>query len=185
MYIQVTLDDFEKQFGVKSKKDPNKRAFELFRPEGAEAYYLCKLFELETGTLFVKILTSIRSDRRKARGVGEDAIRIMLAWEDNEDENGNKWFKCLDKGKRVFRSGGTHSTANDVIKRTINRAREMATGAQRIKKCPNCYRPMVPRQGPTGWFYGCIGYANNKICTQTLDMSIEEEHKHEELSNGH
>lgn len=168
-YIQVTLDDFEEQFNVPHKKDPSKRAFDLFRPEGQEAYYLCKLSESKTGTLYLKVFTSIRSDRRKARAVGQDAIRIVLAWQDKDG-----WFKCLHKGKRVFRSGGKGATAHTVVKRTIDRAREVALGvftSNELKECPKCSRPMVIRKGYNGEFYGCIGYAKDKTCTCTMEMS--------------
>lgn len=166
-YIQVTLDDFEEQFNILSKKEPTKRAFELFRPKGQEAYYVCKLHEAKEGTLLIKVYTSISSDRRKARNVGEDAIRIVLGWEDPDG-----WFRCIDKGKRVFRSGGKNATAHDVIKRTIDRAREMAKDAigeqHKIKKCKACSRPMVLREGSNGLFYGCLGFAKNKACTATM-----------------
>lgn len=166
-FIPITLDDFEKQFNTPDKRDSSKRAFELFRPEGQEAYYECKLSTSDVGSLLIKVYTSIRSDRRKARNVGEDAIRIILGWEDDDG-----WFRCINKGKRVYRSGGAGSTADDVIKRALDRAREMVRDVMgpnsEIRKCPRCSRPMTLKEGKFGNFYGCIGYFKNRACEYTL-----------------
>lgn len=155
-YIQVTLEDFEKQFSMPRKDDPATRAFQLFRPREAEAYYLCKLREEPTGVLYLKLLTSVGGDRQQARGVGEDAIRCCLYW---KDEQG--WEAGLGKGSRVYRSGGEGKTAKDVVARALSRAREVA-GNARMPRCPRCARPMALRDGKYGEFWGCVGFGEKR-----------------------
>jgi ribosomal protein L37AE/L43A len=157
-FIDVRIQDLEAHFGCSRKDNPNLRAFDLIRPEGEEAYYLCRLRETDNGTLYVKVLTSVRSDRNKARGCGEDAIRIFLLWEDKDG-----WTACVGKTKRVNRAGGQGKTADDVAKRAINRAREVAREHFRLPWCSKCGRPLVQRRNKAGWpFLGCSAYAQTK-----------------------
>ena len=164
-FIPVTIEDFEQQFNIPSKKNPAERAFNLIRPSGSEAYYECSLRETSAGKLSIKVYTSVRSDRNKARGVGEDAIRIVVLWTDKLN-----WNKPIgEKPKRIHRSGGANSTAHDVVERAFNRAKEIATEAMAINIC-HCGRPMVIRESKDGRkFLGCIGFSK-KICSGTKNI---------------
>lgn len=163
-FIPVTIEDFENQFNIPSKRDPSTRAFNLIRPDGFEAYYHCQLRKTSAGSLSIKIYTSVQSDRNKARAVGEDAIRIVVLWEDNQG-----WNKPIgSKPKRIYRSGGANSTAKDVVERCFNRAKEVATEAMGNIIC-SCCRPMVLRESAHGKFLGCIGY-HKKICNNTRQL---------------
>lgn len=167
-FIPVTLNDFEKQFNVPSKKDLTKRAFELVQPKGFEAYYNCTLKENNTGSLTLKVYTSIAADREAARDVGEDAIRIVILWVDKAG-----WCKAIgEKPKRVYRSGGTNSTAKDVIERAFTRAKEVAKEAMTVEMCCKCGRPMVERKGKNGFFLGCIGFVK-QVCSNTKAMNVK------------
>lgn len=164
-FIDVSLDDFEAQFNVPHKRDPNRRAFNLIKPEGMEAYYECTLRESSAGSLVIKVYTSVASDRKKARGVGEDAIRIAVIWNDKEG-----WTKAIgEKPKRVYRSGSETSTAKDVVERTFNRTKEVASETVGIIICERCGRPMVKREGKNGPFLGCIGFTK-KVCSNTRNI---------------
>jgi len=162
-YIRPTLADFEAQFSIPSKKEPGKRAFELVRPSGSEAYYLCKLKSNDAGTLCLKVLTSVAAEHASARGCGEDAIRVVLYWQDAQG-----WEKPLGKGKRVNRCGGKGSTAADVVTRALERAREVAKCRGTLPACSVCGRPMVVRVAKFSGkpFYGCIGFSAN-VCNGT------------------
>jgi hypothetical protein len=162
-YIRPTLSDFEAQFSMPAKNNPGVRAFELVRPSGSEAYYLCKLKSGDAGTLCLKVLTSVAADHASARGCGEDAIRVALYWQDAEG-----WEKPLGKGKRVNRCGGRDATAADVVARALDRAREVAKCRGTLPACPDCGRPMVVRVAKNSGkpFYGCIGFAAN-VCRGT------------------
>jgi len=162
-YIRPTLVDFEAQFSMPNKQEPNKRAFELVRPSGAEAYYLCKLKSNEAGTLCLKVLTSVAAEHISARGCGEDAIRVVLYWQDAQG-----WEKPLGKGRRVNRCGGRDATAADVVTRALDRAREVAQCRGKLPVCPDCGRPMVVRVAKTSGkpFYSCIGFSAN-VCRGT------------------
>ena len=163
-FISVTIQDFEEQFNVPSKRNQTQRAFNLIRPEGSEAYYECILRQNTTGQLSIKVYTSVRSDRNKARGVGEDAIRIVILWSDKLG-----WDKPVgEKPKRIHRSGGVNATAHDVVERAFNRAKEIATEAMKLPVC-SCGRPMVIREGKSGKFLGCIGFAK-KVCNGTRNI---------------
>jgi len=162
-YIRPTLTDFEAQFSMPNKKEPNKRAFELVRPSGAEAYYLCILKSGDAGTLCLKVLTSVAADHASARACGEDAIRVCLYWQDAQG-----WEKPLGKGKRVNRCGGKGSTAADVVLRALERAREVAGCRGTLPSCPKCGRPMVVRVAKNSGkpFYGCVGFSAD-VCNGT------------------
>lgn len=165
-FIPVTIEDFEKQFNVPSKRDPLRRAFNLIRPEGSEAYYECTLRESNAGSLIIKVYTSVAADRNKARNVGEDAIRIAVIWNDKDG-----WSKPIgEKPKRIYRAGSANSTAEDVIKRAFVRSKEVALKAMLTLNCNQCGRPMVERKGKNGNFLGCIGFSK-KVCNNTRNIN--------------
>lgn len=152
-FIQVTLQDFERHFSMPHKKDPSKRAFELVQPAGEEAYYLCVLRTSDLGTLYVKVLTTVKSGCSRARQVGRDAIRCYLLWKDREG-----WSTCVGKTNRTYRSGGQGATADDVVLRALDKVREVARNHVHLSKCPRCGRPMVERNGKNGSFLGCCAF---------------------------
>jgi hypothetical protein len=165
-YIPVTISDFEKHFGCPSKKNPAERAFFLNQPRGEEAFYACKLKDSVVGELWIKVYTSIKSGNSVARNVGEDAIRVCVVWQD-----ATGWSCSVgEKPARVYRAGGSGSTANDVVLRAFNRAREVALEAVKVAPCcPRCSRPMSLRNGSNGSFWGCIGFgAKRADCRGTL-----------------
>ena len=154
-FIQVNLQDFERHFSMPHKKHPSQRAFELVQPVGEEAYYLCQLRSSKAGTLYVKVLTTVKTGQSQARDVGRDAIRCYLLWKDTEG-----WSTCVGKTNRTYRSGGRGATANDVVLRALDKAREVAKSVVRLPNCPICGRPMVERKSKTGPFLGCCGFRN-------------------------
>lgn len=78
-------------------------------------------------TMMVKVYTSLSVGGSVARGCGEDAIRVLLVF-----ENG-KASGCLYRTQRVFRTG----TEQGVIDRVLERAREAyAAGTLRHQRCP-------------------------------------------------
>src|SRR3989304_108420 len=163
-FIQVGLADFERVFSMPRKDDPSRRAFELVRPPGSEAYYLCKLRTNEHGTLCVKVLTSVAADHASARDCGEDAIRACLYWQGKEG-----WEKGLGIAKRVNRSGGADRTAADVVLRALERAREVVECRGSFPACPQCGRPMVERKSARGAFHGCVAYPD---CRGTRNIPL-------------
>lgn len=138
------------------KQDPTKRAFELVSPEGEEAYYLCLLQAIQLGSLYVKVLTTIKTGQDRARDVGRDAIRCHLLWTDAAG-----WTACVGKTNRTYRSGGKGTTANDVVLRALDKAREVAKSHMQLPLCPKCRRPMVERKGKNGPFLGCCAFKHN------------------------
>ena len=77
-------------------------------------------------TMFVKIYTSMPLWAGDTRPCGEDAIRVMLIFKNERTGRSG----CLHKTTRVNRTG----TANGVIDRTLERAREAyAAGNDRVK----------------------------------------------------
>jgi ribosomal protein S27AE len=149
-FIRITLDDFEAQFNMLSRTDPTKRVFSLLKPQGQEAYYSCITKSNSLGRLELKVLTSIRSDRKLSRDCGEDAIRCLLIWQDAQG-----WEAIIDHTTRTNRCG---DSAYDIVKRVLDKAREMLR--QKIPACPSCGRPMVLRtiHGTNRQFWGCCGY---------------------------
>lgn len=163
-YIPISIEDFEQLFNISSKTNPSERAFNLVHPRASELYYECILRKNSTGKLVLKVYTSIQADKTKARGVGEDAIRIVVLWQDNLG-----WERSFgDKAKRIYRSGGEGSTAKDVIERTFKRAKEVASEAMKHNIC-HCGRPMVIRDGKNGKFWSCIGFMK-QACNGTKSI---------------
>jgi hypothetical protein len=159
-FIQVTLDDFEEQFSMPSKKDPSRRAFNLTRPNDSEAFYTCVLDERQQGRMVIKLLTTIRGDRVKARGCGEDAIRCFMVWEDIEG-----WTSVIGRTNRTYRSGGKDATAADVVARALKKARDVAK--EKVPACPDCGRPMLLRKVKEGdragqTFWGCCAFKEER-----------------------
>lgn len=171
-YIQPTIGDFEKVFGKAGKA--GKKAFALHAPNESEAYYLCTLKEYPTkGRVCIKVFTSIAPGRESARDVGRDAIRVCLIWLDNDG-----WQKGLGRKKRVNRAAGSGKTARDIVKRALDRARDVAKSRGHLPTCGCCGRPMVLRLANKSdkVFYGCIAWRPyNEGCNGTKwDVSDEE-----------
>jgi hypothetical protein len=73
--------------------------------------------------MWVKIFTSLPKQVGDARGCGEDAIRVLLVFENPV----SKASGCLYKASRVYRTGSEQA----VIERTLERARECYAEANR------------------------------------------------------
>jgi hypothetical protein len=99
-YIELTKDDFEE--GIFKKYDLGAEPYESHRSQ--EYQYL-----LKTSHPIVKIMVYSSVDKRtnKTRGVGEDAIRLVL-WNSRDD-------RPLGKGKRVYRVTSKESIAQRIM----------------------------------------------------------------------
>ena len=152
-YIQPTIDDFEQVFGTAGKN--GKKAFSLHTPKFTEAFYICTIRETSAGRVCVKVLTSIAARRTGARAVGKDAIRASLIWIDNDG-----WQRGLGKEKRINRCAGKGKTALDIVRRALDRARDVASSRGKLPACKLCNRPMVLRVAnkTNKVFYGCFGW---------------------------
>lgn len=67
-------------------------------------------------TMLVKVYTSLPLQAGDARGCGEDAIRVLLVFENER----TKASGCLYKASRVYRTGSEQA----VVERVLERARE-------------------------------------------------------------
>jgi len=87
-------------------------------------------------TLVVRVFTSAKVGRDQVAERGKDAIRVVLVY---RPEGGGQ-TKAVKKGKRVFRTGATE----DILKRMMDRARELYTMANwmsTVPACKNCGAP--------------------------------------------
>lgn len=107
-----------------------KAGFRLMDPAGGyigsgeEVYF--RAHDKDT-TYAIKVYSSIQHGRRSARGVGQDAIRVVVV----------KWrgqWVGIWKGKRIHRTG----TVDGVLERMIERAREAYgfINADRVRMSP-------------------------------------------------
>jgi hypothetical protein len=77
-------------------------------------------------TMFVKIYTSLPQNGGDTRGVGQDAIRVLLMFKNGRTQKTG----CLYKASRVYRTGSEAA----VIERTLERAREAyKVGIDRVR----------------------------------------------------
>ena len=99
-YIELTKEDFEE--GIFKKYDLGAEPYENNRSQ--EYQYL-----LKTSHPIIKIMVYSSVDKRtnKTRGVGEDAIRLVL-WNSRDD-------RPLGKGKRIYRVTSNDSIAQRII----------------------------------------------------------------------
>ena len=104
-YVELTKEDFEE--GIFKKYDLGSEPYE--NPRSQEYQYL-----LKTSHPIVKIMVYSSVDKRtnRTRGVGEDAIRLVL-W--NSKDN-----RPLGKGKRVYRVTSKESIATRIIHAIAN-----------------------------------------------------------------
>lgn len=77
-------------------------------------------------TMMVKVYTSLPARAGDARACGEDAIRVLLVFE-NERSGASG---CLHKASRVYRTGSEQA----VVERMLERARECYAEANRRHK---------------------------------------------------
>ena len=77
-------------------------------------------------TMFVKVYTSLPARAGDARGCGEDAIRVLLVFENPRTGASG----CLHKASRVYRTGSESA----VVERMMGRARECYAEANRRYK---------------------------------------------------
>jgi hypothetical protein len=71
-------------------------------------------------SVLVKVYTSLPADGGKARGAGKDAIRVTVAYENEQQPFQGRTSFGIHKTTRVFRSG----TEQDVLDRLYERMRE-------------------------------------------------------------
>lgn len=92
--------------------------------------------------LEVQVFTSVVAGG-EARAKGADAIRVCLVYknkakqQDPESEESRQYD--IGQGCRVYRTGDI----DDIIERTVERAREMYTLANKVERCAACQAPMV------------------------------------------
>jgi hypothetical protein len=89
-------------------------------------------------TMWVKVFTSLPRAAGDARACGEDAIRVLLVFENPV----SKASGCLYKASRVYRTGSEQA----VIERTLERARECYKAANERHKA-NQERRRAQREG--------------------------------------
>lgn len=84
--------------------------------------------------LLVKVYTSLSAHAEVARGCGDDAIRVVAAYEKKEGPRPVSF--AIHKGKRVHRTGSVDA----VLARTLERAREAyAACNERCKGDKRCW----------------------------------------------
>lgn len=113
-YVQVPRDQFLKRLSECGfTSDETQRGSELV---------FIRQHHLDP-TMFVKIFTTLPKQGGDVRAKGADAIRVFLIFKNGERSG------CLFRAARVLRTG----TADAVIERTIERAREAyADGNRRV-----------------------------------------------------
>lgn len=109
------------------------------RGTGGELVY-CRHLHVDQ-TMLVKVYTSLPVNAGDARACGEDAIRVMLVFENEH----SKASGCLYKASRVFRTGSEQA----VLERVLERARECyAAGLMRHQgKTPEQIKRDAPDRG--------------------------------------
>lgn len=106
--------------------------------------------------LSLRIYSGIEKYSGHSRGIGEDAIRLMLFY-----KNSNGEIVKLNGSNRVNRT--TNWKIN--LKKRIDNFCEMLP--QHI--CKNCNAPMILRKGAYGNFHGCCNYPNCKFTIKEND----------------
>jgi hypothetical protein len=115
-----------------------------------------RVFHLEVpgGAAKVLIFTSLAIGDSAVRGCGKDAIRLFLM----------AGGRPVAKPRKVLRTAPPRIP--DRVSYFLNRLREYIRDAYRdalrVRPCPRCGSPMVPREGPHGSFLGCASYPECK-----------------------
>ncbi len=113
--------------------------------KGKEQVYVFK--HRKDPGLEVQVFTSVL-DSGSVRGKGADAIRVCLVYknkakQENPEGAEAKQFE-LGSGCRVYRTGDI----DDIVSRTVDRAREMYVEANKVDRCQYCQAPMaLSKQG--------------------------------------
>lgn len=89
-----------------------------------------------------------------ARGVGEDAIRIVI----HTQVSGR--FRAVGESIKIYRtaSNKTDDRVGAFIERFIDKIREVYKNVMTMPRCPECGAPMVMRVSSRGNFLGCITF---------------------------
>lgn len=133
-YELITREHFEKALPGKARlsEEKTRHAGEL-------------IYEIPLNGVSVFIYSSI-SKTGLSRGVGEDAIRVVLV--------DNVSGKAVGS-KRVYRVPGWSQRMRErIVWFTANK--------NRVKRCPRCNAVMIKRTGKYGDFYGCLNFPQCK-----------------------
>jgi hypothetical protein len=95
--------------------------------------------------LEIRVFTSV-TPSGQARETGADAIRVCLSYKNkakqaNPDSTEAREYD-LGGSCRVFRTGNI----DDIVERTVDRAREAYIKANEVARCPKCKAPMAISQ---------------------------------------
>jgi hypothetical protein len=115
----------------------------------------------------LRVYSSLGLGEDSVRGCGEDAVRLVVGWED-----GTKW-RPLGKSRRIYRTApqGPHEErVQAFLDRLTQALREGYAEAARHPVCHDCGRPMQLRTNTvTGnQFWGCCGYPE---CKKTFNYT--------------
>lgn len=108
--------------------------------------------------LEVQVFTSVTSGG-SVRAKGADAIRVCLVYKNKikqknpEAEEARQYD--LGSACRVYRTGDI----DNIVERTVERAREMYKAANEVERCPRCRAPMA------------ISKKGNKFCTEVCFLN--------------
>lgn len=117
------------------------------------------------GRVIVKCYTTIAIGAARARGCGDDAVRIVLVAPTPEGE------RAVSTSTKILRTaprGDDEGARVEVFVARLREALRAAYGeAMKRPTCPECGRAMARRKGRSGEFLGCIGFPS---CRFTLPM---------------
>lgn len=138
-FYPISQQEMEDALGLAGGSGIDGLEFRQIRPPGtSEIVYEA---DMQARGFAVRCYSSIVSGT--ARGVGQDAIRIVKVF---YDVNGKAWpFKAFTVNRIV--------TWRKNLQRRIIEVRDMP-----VRVCPKCGRPMKERTGPYGKFFGCASY---------------------------
>jgi NADH pyrophosphatase NudC (nudix superfamily) len=88
---------------------------------------------------WVRVYTTIPINARAVRPIAKDAIRVCGVWEDG---TGIRPSRGLVKQRRVFRVG----EIEDIVERTLERAREVWRTLSKVTRCGRCGAPTFTSQ---------------------------------------
>ena len=124
--------------------------------EGSKEKVYDYSFETKGGErLAIVVFSSVDERTGVSRDSGNDAIRVVLMWEDKKSST-EKWH-AIGSTKRVNRIG----TWRKNLKKRLSNWKDMLEG-----QCPDCGAPLTVRKGEHGKFLGCTRY-NSTGCSYT------------------
>jgi hypothetical protein len=119
----------------------------------------------------LRVYTSLGLGEDSVRGCGEDAVRLVLGYDDPKTEK----FRPLGKSRRIYRTapqGPEEERIAAFLDRLTQALREGYAAAARHPTCPECDRPMQLRTNRQkgNKFLGCVGYPE---CRKTASYQGE------------